>query len=190
MNADSGTLQKAEISASALGMILFIASEVMFFAGLFGAYFAIRAAALEWPPGGVDVELLLPGAATAVLVGSSLTMHRAVQGAERGDHRHTARWLLITIGLGLAFLGAQLYEYSQLDFTIADHAYGTLFYSMTGFHGLHVMGGVVTLGVVAIRNSRGGLSAERHGPVVAASLYWHFVDVVWVLLFATLYLLR
>ncbi|MDP9069561.1 MAG: cytochrome c oxidase subunit 3 [Actinomycetota bacterium] len=190
MGAAGTAVKEAEISASALGMILFISSEVMFFAGLFGAYFTIRATAPEWPPVGVHLAVLLPAIATGVLVASSLSMHRAAQGAERGERSQTSRWLLITIVLGVVFLAGQAYEYSQLGFTVADHAFGTLFYSMTGFHALHVFGGIVTLGLVTIKNARGSVTAERHGPVAAATLYWHFVDVVWVLLFATLYLLR
>ena len=183
-------LPRAEISAPALGMILFIASEVMFFAALFGAYFTIRAGAAEWPPAGTHLEVWLPALATGVLIASSATVHLAAAGAEHGDRAKTSRWLSITIGLGALFLGAQAFEYSQLDFSLSDHAYGTLFYSMTGFHALHVFAGVVALALVWFKNARGHISADRSGPVVAGSLYWHFVDVVWVLLFATLYLLR
>lgn len=171
-------------------MILFIASEVMFFAALFGAYFTIRAGAGEWPPQGAELEVVLPALATGVLIASSATVHLAAAAGERGDRAKTSTWLLVTIGLGLLFLGAQGFEYSQLDFSLADHTYGTLFYSMTGFHALHVFAGVVTLILVWLKNSRGHLSSTRPGPAIAASLYWHFVDVVWVLLFATLYLLR
>ena len=183
-------VQHAEISASTLGMILFIASEVMFFAALFGAYFTIRAGADQWPPAGVESEVLLPALATGVLIASSATAHLASASAERGDRAKTSAWLSVTIGLGVLFLGAQAYEYSQLGFSVADHAYGTLFYSMTGFHALHVFAGVVTLILIWLKNSRGHLSAGRAGPAIAAGLYWHFVDVVWLLLFATLYLLR
>ena len=189
MNTEA-QVTRAEISAPTLGMILFIASEVMFFAALFGAYFTIRAGADGWPPAGTHLDVVLPALATGVLVASSATVHLAAAGAENGDRAKTSRWLLITIALGAVFLGAQAVEYSQLDFSLSDHAYGTLFYSMTGFHGLHVFAGIVTLGLVWVKNARGQISTERSGPVVAASLYWHFVDIVWVLLFATLYLLR
>ena len=183
-------LPRAEMSAPALGMILFIASEVMFFAALFGAYFTIRAGAAEWPPPGTHLDLLVPALATGVLVASSATVHLAATGAEHGHRARTSRWLGVTIALGALFLGAQAFEYSQLDFSLSDHAYGTLFYSLTGFHALHVFAGLVTLALVWSKNARGQVSAERPGPVVAAGLYWHFVDVVWVFLFATLYLLR
>ena len=188
--SDQAQVQRAEISASALGMILFIASELMFFAALFGAYFTVRAGAAEWPPAGVELEVLLPALSTGVLIASSGAMHLAAASAERGDRAKTSTSLLVTIALGVVFLGVQAFEYSRLDFSVADHAYGTLFYSMTGFHGLHVFAGVVTLILVWLKNQRGQLSPTRSGPAVAAGLYWHFVDVIWVLLFATLYLLR
>ncbi len=178
-----------EISAPALGMILFISSEVMFFAGLFAAYFTIRSGTASWPPPGTHLELVIPAAATALLLASSITMHRAVAAADEEAGAKATLWLLLTIGLGTAFLIGQGIEYSQLSFTPADHSYGTLFYSMTGFHGLHVFAGLVTLTVVSIKNRRAARLSQR-GPIAAAGLYWHFVDVVWVLLFATLYLLR
>lgn len=190
MSGGEAELRRAEISASALGMILFIASEVMFFAALFGAYFTIRAGTDPWPPEGAELEALLPALATAVLVASSVTVHLATAATERGDRPATSRWLLVTIGLAVVFLGAQGFEYSQLAFSVADHSYGTLFYAMTGFHAFHVFAGIVTLVLVWLKNVRGHLSPARPGPAVAAGLYWHFVDVVWVLLFATLYLLR
>ena len=182
---------RGPISAPALGMILFISSEVMFFAGLFGAYFTIRSRAAQWPPGEVEnIELLLPSIATAVLVASSLAAHRAIGYAERGESSGSSLWLGITIVMGAAFLGAQGFEYSQLEFAVSDHSYGTLFFAMTGFHALHVAGGLAALGIVWIKNARGDLQGGRAGSAVAVGYYWHFVDVVWVLLFATLYLLR
>lgn len=190
MTTAHGDLQRSEISASALGMILFISSEIMFFAALFGAYFTIRSRAGAWPPAGAEVEVALPALATAILISSSITMHAADAAAVTGDRARTTRWLTATIALGAAFLIGQAYEYTQLVFDVSDHSYGTLFYSMTGFHGLHVAGGLAALTLVLIKNGRGEISSARHGPVKAVSYYWHFVDVVWILLFATLYLLR
>lgn len=190
MTTTGGELQRSEISASALGMILFISSEIMFFAALFGAYFTIRSRTATWPPAGVEVEVALPAFATLVLISSSITIHAADSAALAGDRARTNRWLGTTIALGAAFLVGQALEYAQLGFEVSDHSYATLFYSMTGFHGLHVAGGLAALTVVLIKNGRGHISAARHGPVNAVSYYWHFVDLVWVLLFATLYLLR
>ena len=181
---------RSEISSPALGMVLFISSEVMFFAGLFGAYFTIRGRAGEWPPAGAEVETLLPAVATAVLIASSFTMHKADAAATSGDRSGTGRWLGVTLLMGAAFLAFQGVEYGRLGFAVSDHSYGTLFYSMTGFHGLHVAAGLAAIVLVLVKNARGHLDEERHGPVTAVSYYWHFVDVVWVALFATLYLLR
>lgn len=181
-------VQRAEISAPALGMLLFISSELMFFGGLFAAYFTIRGRAEVWPPQGTHLELVLPLLGTALLVASSVTMHLATSALERKSN--TGAWLPATIGLGATFLVVQAVEYTQLGFSVSDHAYGTLFYSLTGFHGLHVFGGVVALVLMWIRMGRGQLDADRPGGLIAASYYWHFVDVVWLLLFATLYVLR
>lgn len=184
----SHATDRAEISAPALGMLLFISSELMFFGGLFAAYFTIRGRADAWPPEGAHVELLLPVIGTALLLSSSVTMHLATMSLERRSS--VGPWLPATIALGAVFLVIQAFEYSQLTFSVSDHAYGTLFFSMTGFHGLHVFGGLVALVLMWIRIARGQLDAARPGGLIAAGYYWHFVDVVWVLLFTTLYLLR
>jgi cytochrome c oxidase subunit 3 len=171
-------------------MVLFISSETMFFGGLFAAYFNLRARTPTWPPGSVELETLLPALATLLLVSSSGTVMVAERKAAAGDRRATGVWLAVTGLLGAAFLGAQLYDYGHLGFSVGDGAFQTLFFTMTGFHGAHVAAGLVAFGVVGLRNRRGLISAESHGPLLAASYYWHFVDVVWVLLFSTLYLLR
>lgn len=186
MNASQAT--RSEMSSPALGMLLFISSELMFFGGLFAAYFTIRGRAEVWPPAGTHLELLLPLIGTALLVTSSVTMHLATARLEEGKSH--GGWLPSTIVLGTLFLALQGFEYSQLGFTASDHAFGTLFYSMTGFHGLHVFAGLVVLTLMWIRSARGELDADRPGGLIAAGYYWHFVDVVWVLLFSTLYLLR
>lgn len=171
-------------------MILFISSEVMFFAALFGAYFTVRGRADRWPPEGAELETILPAIATLVLIASSAAIHRAEKAAAAADQSGTARWLTVTLALGVMFLVGQGVEYAQLDFALSDHSFGTLFYSMTGFHGLHVIGGMAAISLALIKNARGHLSRQGPGPVKAVSYYWHFVDIVWVLLFATLYLLR
>jgi cytochrome c oxidase subunit III len=188
MRAAGTAVPRSEMPGPALGMVLFISSEVMFFAALFGAYFTIRARASEWPPAGVEIETLLPAFATAVLIGSSATMHRADNRAAAADPRGVGRWLLVTLGLGALFLLAQAYEYSQLEFGASDHSFGTLFYTLTGFHALHVFAGLVALGLAWLKNARA--VGAPHATVLATGIYWHFVDVVWVVLFATLYVLR
>ena len=175
-----------------VGMLLFIASEVMFFGGLFATYFNARASAPagEWhppPPGHLDLPLA--AVLTAILIASSFTMQFGVWAIRRGDTGKLRLWTAVTLGLGILFLAGQLYDYSQLGFGIADSSFGTVFYTLTGFHGAHVFGGVVGLTIVLARAMRGQFSAPNHVAVEAVSVYWHFVDVVWIAVFSTIYLL-
>ncbi len=176
-----------------LGMLLFIASEVMFFGGLFAAYFNARALAGpgNWhEPAGGHLDLPLAAVLTAILVASSFTMQFGVWAIRRGDTGGLRLWTAITLVLGIVFLAGQLYDYSQLGFGVADGVFGTTFYTLTGFHGAHVFGGVVGLTIVLARTLRGQFSARNHVAVEAVSMYWHFVDVVWIGVFSTIYLLR
>jgi cytochrome c oxidase subunit 3 len=179
------------MSMPLLGMVLFIASEVMFFGGLFAAYFNLRADASQWPPAGLEkLHATLPAFFTCVLVLSSVTMHLGVLAVRRGNTRALARWLAVTLFLGLTFLGGQIYDYAHLDFTIRDGVYGSTFFTLTGFHGAHVFGGAIYLFIVLVRTLNGQFSKAHHAAVEGASMYWHFVDVVWLALFFTLYVLR
>jgi len=175
-----------------VGMLLFIASEVMFFGGLFATYFNARASVGpdNWhPPSGTELDLPLAAVLTAILVSSSFTMQFGVWAIRRGDTGKLKLWTGITLALGLLFLGGQLYDYSQLGFGIRDGAFGTVFYTLTGFHGAHVFGGAVGLTILLARAMRGQFSAHNHVAVEAVSIYWHFVDVVWIAVFSTIYLL-
>ena len=184
------------INTALLGMLLFIGSELMFFAGLFAAYFNARAAAPAWPPVGVDFinAVPLPLIVTGILITSSLTMQIAVWRIRKGDRRGMNRALTLTLILGIVFLFLQLYDYNELvtehGFGINSGVYGTLFYTLTGFHGAHVFGGVVGMTVILLRGVAGQFSARHHVAVEAVSAYWHFVDVVWIGLFTTIYLLK
>jgi cytochrome c oxidase subunit 3 len=188
---------EAGINTALLGMLLFIGSEIMFFAGLFAAYFNVRAATAAWPPGRaaefID-PVLLPIIVTVILVTSSFTMQYAVSSIRRGDRTGMNRALAVTLLLGVVFLILQVYDYYELvdhhSFGINSGIYGTLFYTMTGFHGAHVFGGVVGISVILLRGLQGQFSARHHVAVEAVSAYWHFVDVVWIALFATIYLLK
>jgi cytochrome c oxidase subunit 3 len=171
-------------------MLLFIASEIMFFAGLFGAYFNIRAEHTVWPPQGFELDLGLAAVLTVILVSSSFTMQYAVSRIRKGDRTGMVRAMTVTVILGVVFLLGQAYDYATLGFGISSGVYGTLFFTMTGFHGAHVLGGVIGMSIVLLRGLSGQFSARHHTAVEAVSLYWHFVDVVWIGLFSTLYLLR
>ena len=176
-----------------VGMLLFIASEVMFFGGLFATYFNARATSPGvWgpPEGAHELDLPLAAVLTAILVASSFTMQFGVWAIRRGDTGKLKLWTGITLALGVLFLVGQLYDYSQLGFGIADGVFGTVFYTLTGFHGAHVFGGAVGLTIVLARAMRGQFSARNHVAVEAVSVYWHFVDVVWIAVFSTIYLLR
>ena len=174
-----------------LGVQLGILSEIMLFGALFAAYFVVRSQAPDWPPVGEleRPELLLPGLNTILLVSSSVTMQLAVRAVRRDDHARLMRWLVASIVLGGIFLCVQAYEFATNGFGLSDGVFGSTFYTLTGFHGAHVLVGLLLIAMVANRARKGYVNAERHTAVEAASYYWHFVDVVWLFLFSTLYIL-
>jgi cytochrome c oxidase subunit 3 len=187
------------ISNPVLGMLLFITSEVMFFGGLFAAYFSVRANAAQWPTQNPETHqafalAILPfvGPATILLIASSFTCQYAVNAIRRDDRTIFLRAMAVTVALGIIFLLAQGIDYSLLGsegLTLSSGTYGTTYFTLTGFHGAHVFGGVIMLSVVLYRGMAGQFSARHYDAVEEASLYWHFVDVVWILLFSLLYLL-
>ena len=176
-------------------MLLFITSEVMFFAGLFAAYFNVRANAPVWPPLEFHDKLhILPlvGPATVLLIISSFTCQIGVWAIRRNDRKGLTRAIAVTVILGATFLVMQAIDYSLLygeDVRLDSGTFGTTYYTLTGFHGAHVLGGVLMLSVVLYRSMSGQFSSRHHDMVEATSMYWHFVDVVWILLFSTLYIL-
>ncbi len=177
-------------SSSVLGMTLFVASEAMFFAAFFGAYFTIYAATKIWPPLRIPIpELTIATIATVLLVTSGFTLSAGVGAARKGRAGRLNFWLAVTIVLGIAFLVLQAYDYSNTGFSIHDGTYASLFYIMTGLHMAHVIGGVLFLILVFMQSRGGEFSIERHDPVRASAIYWHFVDIVWVGLFVIFYLL-
>ena len=187
------------ISNVVLGMLLFITSEVMFFAGLFAAYFNVRANAPQWPPNMPDtvppepfhLEILpLVGPATVLLILSSFTCQLAVWAIRRDDRTAFIRNIAVTFLIGVIFLVMQAIDYMLLyseGITLSAGPFGTTYFTLTGFHGAHVFGGVIMLGVVLYRGMAGQFSGRHHDLVEAASLYWHFVDVVWIVLYSVLY---
>jgi heme/copper-type cytochrome/quinol oxidase subunit 3 len=171
-------------------MTLFVASEAMFFAAFFGAYFTLYAGAVIWPPLNIAIpEVVIPGIATGLLLTSSITLQAGVYAARNGMTKYLNAWLATTIALGAGFLFLQSWDYRNMNFGIHDGIYASLFYVMTSLHMAHVAGGVLFLILVFFQSRTGQLSAERHEPVEAAAIYWHFVDVVWIGLFTVFYVL-
>jgi len=171
-------------------IIMFVGSELMFFAALFTTYFFLRGKVPAWEPvfGEKPTWLGLPLVNTIELVASSVTMQLAVNAIKKGDRRRLITWLVPTVALGVLFLGGQAYEYTRLGFLPKDGVFAGIFFTLTGFHGAHVTGGVVFIAICLYRALRGQFTANRHLAVEAASIYWHFVDVVWLGLFATIYI--
>jgi cytochrome c oxidase subunit 3 len=182
--------QPSRFSAGMWAVILFVASEAFFFGALFTTYFFLRARIPEWEPvfGHKPGWEGLPLINTVILVTSSVTMQLAVNAIKKGDRAGLRNWLIPTIVLGVIFLAGQAYEYTRLGFLPRDGIFAAVFYTLTGFHGAHVTGGVVFNSIVLFRTLKGQFTARRHLAVEAASIYWHFVDVVWIGLFVTTYI--
>jgi cytochrome c oxidase subunit 3 len=178
------------------GMILFIASEVMFFVAWFWAFFnaALFPAAVDsvggvWPPKGLEVldPFTLPLLNTLILLCSGTTVTWAHHSLIHGDRDGLKKGLWLTIGLGLLFTSIQAYEYAHAPFAFAGSIYGSTFFMATGFHGFHVIVGTIFLAVCLIRAYRGDFTPRQHFGFEAAAWYWHFVDVVWLFLFISIY---
>jgi cytochrome c oxidase subunit 3 len=174
----------------AVGVMIWLGSEVMFFSALFAAFFTIRAHAAVWPPRGTELDTIQAAVFTVILLASSFTMQKAVFDQEKGLRKSAKLWVVITIFMGAAFVGNQFYEWITLTTRPATNAYGSLFFIMTGIHGLHVF-----LGLVAMVFLLGRLKGPKGDPGETAvfqgvSYYWHFVDIVWVGLFSCLFLLK
>jgi cytochrome c oxidase subunit 3 len=173
------------------GLATFLVADAMTFAGFFAAYLTFKAVN-PLPDGAIyELELPLPILNTVLLLVSSATFHRAGQAIRQDDHGRCRRWLLITAGLGLAFLVSQMVEYFTLPFGLTDNLYASTFFAATGFHGLHVTLGALMILIVwwQARQPQGRVTPADHFPLEAAELYWHFVDGIWVILFVILYLL-
>jgi cytochrome c oxidase subunit 3 len=189
-----------------VGTIVWLASELMFFAGLFAMYFTLRSTVPElWPVEAAKLNLTFAAINTTVLVLSSVTCQMGVWAAERYQPRRTGgllqvsrwgmqEWITLTFVMGAFFIGGQVFEYAELvehGLTISSSPYGSVFFLTTGFHGLHVVGGLIAFLFVLGRS----FAAKRFGhheatTTIVVSYYWHFVDVVWIGLFATIYLVQ
>ena len=180
-----------------VGTIVWLSSELMFFAGLFAMYFTARAQVgptQGWPSAPTELNLPYSLFFTVILVASSFTCQLGVFAAERGDVFGLRRWYLTTLVMGLAFVLGQANEYRTLvtehATTISSSAYGTVYYMTTGFHGLHVVGGLLAFVFLIVRTRMSKFTPAQATAAIVVSYYWHFVDVVWVALFATIYFVR
>jgi len=182
--------RSSRVEPQLLGMLLFIISEVMVFGAFFTAYFFIRVVqGDEWPAAGTELPKLVAGVNTCILLSSSVTMHWALESAKSGNRFGLKAGIFTTFGLGLTFLFIQINEYVHIGFSPQDSAQGSVFYGLTGLHGAHVAVGLTLLAFTTIRSFRGHFSPEEHRGVEVPGIYWHFVDIMWVVVFLTVYIL-
>ena len=182
-----------------LGTWLFLCSEIMFFAGLIGSYIVLRSGTASWPQPGQILNIPLTGVNTFVLICSSVTMVKAFQWCLEGHQKRTQRNLFLTFLFGVLFLVIQAIEYHKLFHhglkpwggpdPATTKLYGTCFYILTGFHGFHVFCGVVAVFVIFMMSLFGRFSRTHYAEIELVGLYWHFVDLVWIILFTILYLI-
>ncbi len=179
-----------------VGTIVWLSSELMFFAALFAMYFTVRQVTLPdaWPPEDVHLNIVFASLNTAVLVSSSLTCQLGVFAAERGDVVGLRKWFAITYLMGAIFVGGQVFEYTELiheGLTLSSDPYGSVFFLTTGFHAAHVTGGLIAfLFVLATTYIARRFDHDQATRAIVVSYYWHFVDVVWIALFATIYFIQ
>ncbi|HWX96260.1 MAG TPA: heme-copper oxidase subunit III [Solirubrobacteraceae bacterium] len=182
--------RSSRVETQLLGMLLFIISEVMVFGAFFTAYFFIRVAkGAAWPAPGDHLPVEVAGLNTAILVSSSLTIHWAQTSIKNGNRFGLKAGMLTTFLLGCTFLFIQINEYANIGFAPQDNAQATVFYSLTGLHGAHVFIGLCLLLIVTIRSFRGHFSPEEHRGVEVPGIYWHFVDIMWLVVYSTVYIL-
>ena len=201
MTAAQATIDKSRIHSLtrpnmvSVGTIVWLSSELMFFAALFAAYFSIRAAKPElWEEHTKNLNVGYALVFTIILVASSITCQMGVFAAEKGDVYGVRRWFTITFIMGLIFVLGQVNEYRNLvqheGMKLSTDGYGTMFYLTTGFHGLHVTGGLIAFVFYMIRTTMGRFTPAQATSAIVVSYYWHFVDIVWIALFGMIYFLK
>jgi cytochrome c oxidase subunit 3 len=183
--------KSSRIDAQLLGILLFIVSEAMLFGSFFTAYFFIRVVQepSSWPPEPFEFPVAVATMNTIILVSSSFTMHYALHSIKRGNRTGLQLGLATTFLMGAVFLATQLNEYVKAGFAVSDGAFASIFYGLTGLHGAHVFVGLTLLAISNIRTLRGHFTPGAHMGVEATWIYWHFVDVMWIIVFTTVYVL-
>jgi cytochrome c oxidase subunit III len=173
------------------GLLTFLVSESLMFGGFFATYLFFRGTTAVWPPEGTDVELFIPTINTIILVSSSFVIHFGDMAIKRNSVGWMRFWYLITAIMGAVFLAGQVYEYMNLSYGLTTNVFANCFYLMTGFHGLHVfIGLLLILGVIWRSLRRDHYSAHKHTGIEMAEIYWHFVDIIWIVLFTLVYILN
>jgi heme/copper-type cytochrome/quinol oxidase subunit 3 len=171
------------------GMALFIVAELALFGSALAAYFYLRFRSPAWPPAGIEKpDLTLGWIATALLVASSLPMIWAERGIARGSAWQLRAGIAVAMAMATAFLSIQGYEYATAEFGFRTSSYGSLFFTITALHGLHVIGALLIAAYLQARSLAGHFDEDHHLAVQTGALYWHFVDIVWIAIFASLYL--
>ena len=190
------TVSPEKMGHASWAMVWIILTEVIVFAGFFAFWFWAKwhtvswdgaIASSSWPPAEIHHNMMLVMFNTALLLSSGIIAHLSLHAHDRGSLARSRRHLHITIGFGALFLAIQMYEYMHTGFTWKDHPYGTAFFALTGLHGLHVLVGIIALGGVAFLHKRGHYDNGRRDSFQAVIWYWHFVDVVWIMLFLIVY---
>jgi cytochrome c oxidase subunit 3 len=182
--------RSSRVEAPTLGMLLFIISECMIFGAFFTAYFFIRVVSHDpWPAPLTKLPEAVAGVNTVILLSSSLTLHWALVSVRRGNRFGLRAGMVATFCLGLTFLFVQINEYIHVGFAPQYAAQSTIFYSLTGLHGAHVFIGLCALLMVTVRSFRGHYDAEHHLGMEVPGIYWHFVDIMWVIVYTTVYVL-
>jgi cytochrome c oxidase subunit III len=183
--------RSSRVEPQLLGMLLFIISEVMVFGAFFTAYFFIRVvSADQWfPVRGHDLPVAVAGVNTAILLSSSLTLHWAQTSIKSGNRLGLRAGIVATFLLGCTFLFIQINEYVHIGFAPHDFAQASVFYGLTGLHGAHVFVGLTLLAMVVVRTFRGHYTPEEHRGVEVPGIYWHFVDVMWIVVYTSVYIL-
>jgi cytochrome c oxidase subunit 3 len=183
----------SRVTPAVLGMFLFIASEIMLFGSFFTVYFFDRVVNHgvdgHWPPPQFHRPIFVAGLNTLILVTSSGTIHWATTSAKRNNRAGMQAGLVLTFLLGLTFLITQVIEYHRIGFNTSDTSFAATFFGLTGLHGAHVFVGLTILLVMTIRAFRGHFSPEHHHGLEIGAIYWHFVDVMWIVVYVTVYLL-
>jgi cytochrome c oxidase subunit 3 len=183
--------RSSRVEPQLLGMLLFIVSEIMIFGAFFTAYFFIRVvvSGASWPGPGFHIPIDIAGVNSGILLSSSLTIHWALHSIKHGNRFGLKAGMVATFLLGATFLTVQINEYVHLGIAPSNTAQASIFYGLTGLHGTHVFIGLILLGIVTVRSFKGHYTPESHRGMEVPGIYWHFVDIMWIFVFSSVYIL-